>query len=144
VQAGGITVGTGAPVGKTQATSGDQGRHQDPGFGRDYYEVLSSAKIVLNESIDMPRADRGNMRCFAALGSNSLLLTDEGNYPDGMSNGSTMITYDPPEAAAGQIRILLKYREQLTSIARAGHKMMSTRYSKEVQWRRFEALVASI
>jgi Glycosyl transferases group 1 len=92
----------------------------------------------------MPSADRGNKRCFEALGSNSLRLSDEGNYPDGMSNGSTMITYDPPEAAAGQIRILLKYREQLTSIARAGHKMMSTRYSKEVQWRRFEALVASI
>jgi hypothetical protein len=29
-------------------------------------------------------------------------------------------------------------------IARVGHEMVSTRYSKEVQWKRFEALAASI
>jgi hypothetical protein len=29
-------------------------------------------------------------------------------------------------------------------IARAGHEMVSTRYSKEVQWKRFEELVSSI
>src|SRR5207245_816326 len=58
----------------------------DPIFGRDYYEVLSSAKIVLNGSIDMPSSDRGNMRCFEALGSGSLLLSDHGNYPQGMNN----------------------------------------------------------
>jgi hypothetical protein len=60
---------------------------RDPIFGRDYYEVLSSAKIVLNGSIDMPGANRGSVRCFEALGSGSLLLTDEGNYPEGISNG---------------------------------------------------------
>jgi hypothetical protein len=88
MQAGGITVRTGAAVGKTQKASGDQSAiravTRDPIFGRDYYEVLSSAKIVLNGSIDMPSADRGNMRCFEALGSGSLLLTDEGNYPEGI------------------------------------------------------------
>src|SRR5262249_18368455 len=45
---------------------------RDPIFGLDYYQVLSSAKIVLNGSIDMPSADRGNMRCFEALGGASL------------------------------------------------------------------------
>lgn len=29
-------------------------------------------------------------------------------------------------------------------MARAGHEMVSTRYSEEVQWKRFEALVAPI
>jgi glycosyltransferase involved in cell wall biosynthesis len=115
-----------------------------PIFGRDYYEVLSSAKIVLNGSIDMPSADRGNMRCFEALGSGSLLLTDEGNYPDGMSDGRTMVTYRSAEHAVRQVKTLLENPEQLTGIARAGHDMVSTRYSKEVQWKRFEALVASI
>jgi hypothetical protein len=117
---------------------------RDPIFGRDCYEVLSSAKIVLNRSIDMPSADRGNMRSFEALGGGSLLLTDEGNYPEGISNGRTMVTYDSPEDAARQIRMLLNNPEQLSGIARAGHEMVSIRYSKEVQWKRFEALVASI
>ncbi len=115
-----------------------------PIFGRDYYEALSSAKIVLNGSIDMPSADRGNMRCFEALGGGSLLLTDEGNYPDGMSDGRTMVTYRSAEDAVSQIRMLLADPERLSGIARAGHDMISTRYSKEVQWQRFEALVASI
>jgi Glycosyl transferases group 1 len=116
----------------------------EPIFGRDYYQVLSSAKIVLNGSIDMPSADRGNMRCFEALGSGSLLLSDEGNYPEGMEDGRTMVTYGSPEQAVAKIKMLLESPEPRSSIARAGHEMLSTRYSKEVQWKRFEALVASI
>jgi hypothetical protein len=57
---------------------------KEPRFGRDYYELLSAAKIVLNGAIDMAGADRGNMRCFEALGAGSLLLSDEGSDPDGM------------------------------------------------------------
>jgi hypothetical protein len=34
--------------------------------------------------------------------------------------------------------------EKRLNVARAGHEMVSTRYSKEAQWNRFEALVASI
>jgi spore maturation protein CgeB len=99
---------------------------------------------VLNGSIDMPSADRGNMRCFEALGAASLLLTDEGNYPEGMSDGSTMVTYHSPEQAVSQIKALLADPAHLSDIAQAGHQMLSTRYSKETQWQRFEALVASI
>ncbi len=117
---------------------------RDPVFGLDYYEVLSSAKIVLNGSIDMPSADRGNMRCFEALGSRSLLLTDEGNYPDGMTAGQTMMTYASPDDAIRQIEALLENPARLSGIASAGHEMISSRYSKQVQWKRFEELVASI
>lgn len=117
---------------------------RDPIFGRDYYAVLSSAKIVLNGSIDMPSTDRGNMRCFEALGSASLLLTDEGSYPEGMSDGSTMVTYRSAEHAVSQIKALLEDPVRMSTIARAGHRMLSTRYSKEAQWKLFETLVASI
>jgi hypothetical protein len=34
--------------------------------------------------------------------------------------------------------------EKRLNVARAGHEMVSTRYSKEAQWNRFEAHVASI
>jgi Glycosyl transferases group 1 len=115
-----------------------------PIFGRDYYAVLSSAKIVLNGHIDMPSADRGNMRCFEALGSASVLLTDEGNYPVGMNDGSTMMTYRSAEHAVEQIKTLLEEPLRISAIARAGHQMLLTRYSKEAQWKLFESLVASI
>jgi glycosyltransferase involved in cell wall biosynthesis len=117
---------------------------REPVFGRDYYEVLSSAKIVLNGAIDMAGADRGNMRCFEALGSGALLLSDQGIYPEGMTDGETIVTYGSAEQAVQQIRTLLSAAGERTRIAQAGHEMISTRYSKEVQWKRFEALVASI
>ncbi|MGA7808752.1 glycosyltransferase family protein [Bradyrhizobium sp.] len=117
---------------------------RQPVFGRDYYEVLSAAKIVLNGAIDMAGADRGNMRCFEALGSGALLLSDQGNYPEGMVNGETITTYATPQQAVEQIRSHLAAAGERTTIAQAGHDMISSRYSKEVQWRRFESLVASI
>ena len=117
---------------------------REPVFGRDYYEVLSAAKIVLNGAIDMAGADRGNMRCFEALGSGALLLSDRGIYPEGMTDGETIATYGSPEQAVAQIRTFLSASGDRTRIAQAGHEMISTRYSKEVQWKRFEALVASI
>jgi hypothetical protein len=43
-----------------------------------------------------------------------------------------------------QIRALLEDSEKRLGVARAGHKMVSKLYSKEAQWKRFEALVASI
>jgi glycosyltransferase involved in cell wall biosynthesis len=113
-------------------------------FGREYYEVLANAKIVLNGAIDMAGPDRGNMRCFEALGAGALLLSDAGNYPDGMADGQTIVTYDSPGQAVAKIRALLEHPQERLDIARAGHEMISTRYSKEMQWKRFEALVASI
>ena len=115
-----------------------------PVFGLDYYEVLSAAKIVLNGAIDMAGADRGNMRCFEALGGESLLLSDEGNYPEGMKDGQTIATYNSPEQAVDRIKALLADSETRLGIARAGHEMVSNRYSKQAQWKCFEALVASI
>jgi glycosyltransferase involved in cell wall biosynthesis len=117
---------------------------REPRFGRDYYELLSAAKIVLNGSIDMAGADRGNMRCFEALGCQALLLSDEGNYPEGMQDGQTMATYSSPEQAVQQVKALLEEPEKRLSRARAGHEMVSACYSKEIQWKRFEALIASI
>jgi Glycosyl transferases group 1 len=115
-----------------------------PIFGRDYYEALATAKIVLNGAIDMAGSDRGNMRCFEALGGGSLLLSDEGNYPDGMANGETIATYHSAQDVVRQLERYLEGGAERSRIARAGHEMISTRYSKQVQWKRFEALVASI
>jgi spore maturation protein CgeB len=98
----------------------------------------------LNGAIDMAGPDRGNMRCFEALGSGSLLLSDEGNYPEGMTDGQTIVTYNSSQQAVNRIKTFLEDSEKRLSLARAGHEMVSTRYSKEVQWKHFETLVGSI
>ena len=111
-----------------------------PAFGVELYRALSQAKIVLNGAIDMSGNERGNMRCFEGMGCGALLLSDDGKYPDGMVPGSTLITYGSPVDAIAQVRRLLVDVDQREAIAREGHKMVSTRYSKEVQWLRFQEL----
>jgi len=113
-----------------------------PAFGRDLYSNLSKSKIVLNGAIDMAGNDRGNMRCFEALGSGALLISDEGNYPKGFVEGETMITYKSKEDVVGKIFDIINNDSQRASIARRGHKMVSTFYSKERQWERFLNLIA--
>ena len=92
----------------------------------------------------MAGSDRGNMRCFEALGGGALLLSDQGNYPDGMQDGQTMATYGSPEQAVSRVRELLGEPERRLGLARAGQEMVSTRYVKEVQRKRLEALVAQM
>jgi hypothetical protein len=132
------------PLGKHRRPAAIRAISRNPIFGRDYYAALSAAKIVLNGAIDMSGPDRGNMRCFEALGGGALLLTDEGNYPQGMTDGQTMATYASPKHAVGQIRALLGDPARRLTIARAGHDMVEARYSKENQWKQFQSLVGSI
>jgi len=112
-----------------------------PVFGLDLYRALSQAKIVLNGAVDMARDERGNMRCFEAMGCGSLLLSDQGKYPDGMVPGRTLSTYESPTDAVTQVQRLLADVNQREAIAREGHKMVSTQYSKEIQWLRFQELL---
>ena len=63
-------------------------------FGQQLYELIGSSKIVLNGAIDMAGMDRGNMRCFEAMGCGALLVSDAGKYPEGMDQGETISTYE--------------------------------------------------
>ncbi len=132
------------PLGKHRRPPAIRAIAKGPTFGRDYYEALSAAKIVLNGAIDMAGNDRGNMRCFEALGGGALLVSDEGNYPEGMAESQTIVTYNSAKDAVRQIERHLEDATERLRIAHAGHEMISTCYSRDVQWKRFEALVASI
>ena len=115
-----------------------------PVFGRDLYTVLSRAKIVVNAAIDMAGEDRGNIRCFEAMGTGGLLLSDAGRYPEGMADGQTIVTYADSDDLLQKARRLLTAPDQIQEIARRGHETFSRIYSKEAQWTSFERLVASL
>ena len=114
---------------------------QPPAFGRALYTLMSHAKIVLNAAVDMAGDDRGNMRCWEALGAGALLVSDEGNYPEGMRNGETIVTYRTPGDAVDRIAHYLERPDEARSIASAGHAMIRERYSKRNQWLAFQKLV---
>lgn len=111
-------------------------------YGRDYYALLSRAKIVLNGAGDIGGDDRGNMRCWEALGARALMVSDVGNYPEGFIDGETMRTYRTPEEAVAVIEEALANPAERRRIADAGYAMVTTRYSKSRQWQDFQKLVA--
>lgn len=115
----------------------------EPVFGRDLYQLLSRAKIVLNGAVDMAGDDRGNMRCFEAMGARCLLLSDAGRYPQGMEPGKTLVTYDDADAAARQLSSLVAQHDATARMASAGHALMHERYSKARQWSAFVELAGA-
>ena len=140
----------------TQIAEGPLGRflplrkHRRPGaiaqiakppiFGRQLYELIGQSKIVLNGAIDMAGRDRGNMRCFEAMGCGALLLSDAGNYPEGMDEGETMLAYDSGEHCLDQIREALADWGKAKKIADNGRRRIGDLYSKERQWVLFKAI----
>jgi len=127
---------------------GDHRRPQDirsvtaePVFGRDLYAAISRARIVLNGAVDMAGNDRGNMRCFEAMGCGALMVSDRGIYPEGMVDGQSMLTYADPREAANVISQVLADPTRLAELAAVGLVSMRQHYSKQKQWLAFEKLV---
>ena len=130
------------PTGRHRRPAAIRAMAMAPVFGLDLYDALSKAKIVLNGAIDMAGPDRGNMRCFEAMGCGGVLLSDEGNYPQGMVPGTNLLTWHDPADATHRIRELLADDARRTVMARAGHEMISQSYSKQRQWQRFLQLAS--
>ncbi len=117
---------------------------RSPVFGRQLYELIGKSKIVLNGAIDMAGPDRGNMRCFEAIGCGALLVSDEGNYPEGLRNEETMLTYSNSESCVRQIERCVNDWTNVQGIAGDGRRLIDEIYSKERQWLAFQAIVARL
>jgi hypothetical protein len=113
-------------------------------FGRQVYEMIGKSKIVLNGAIDMAGRDRGNMRCFEAMGCGALLLSDAGNYPEGMVADKTIMTYETSGHCLEQIQRCLSDWKGGQTIADNGRKLARDLYSKERQWSLFKTILASL
>jgi hypothetical protein len=115
-----------------------------PIFGRQLYELIGKSKIVLNGTIDMAGQDRGNMRCFEAIGCGALLVSDAGNYPEGMVADETIVTYETGADCLDQIRRCSADWPAAKQIADNGRRQISNLYSKERQWTSFKMIVGSL
>jgi spore maturation protein CgeB len=113
-------------------------------FGLNLYKTLSSAKIVLNGAIDMAGDDRGNMRCFEAMGCGALLVSDTGRYPEGMSSNVTMATYKTSQDLIPLLSKLLDDYDISKKMARKGYHVIREQHNKQQQWCRFTEIVGAI
>lgn len=112
-----------------------------PVFGRDLYKLFGSAKIVFNGAIDMAGSDRGNMRCFEAMGCGALLVSDVGSYPEGMDPRETIEVYKSGDDCIARIDHCLHKWSDAKGKAEKGRRTVKDLYSKERQWALFGALV---
>jgi len=131
------------PLRKYRRPNGIMKIANPPVFGRQLYELIGKSKIVLNGAIDAAGEDRGNMRCFEAMGCGALLLSDAGNYPKGMTAGVTVETYDSADQAVELVSERLDDGSSAELAAR-GRSQISEIYSKSSQWAQFVDLVARV
>jgi Glycosyl transferases group 1 len=117
---------------------------KSPAFGRQLYDLLGKSKIVLNGAIDMAGRDRGNMRCFEAMGCGALLISDAGNYPEGMVADETIVTYESGRNCLDQMRQCFADWTAAKEMADNGRSRISGLYTKERQWVLFERIVARL
>jgi hypothetical protein len=112
-----------------------------PVFGLDLYSIISKAKLVLNGAIDMAGSDRGNMRCFETMGCGAALVSDAGNYPEGMQDGVNLVTYSSKHDVNDKILDLLNSLDLRQKISQNGLELMRERYNKLQQWEHFQSLI---
>jgi glycosyltransferase involved in cell wall biosynthesis len=112
-----------------------------PVFGLDLYSIISKAKLVLNGAIDMAGSDRGNMRCFETMGCGAALVSDAGNYPEGMQDGVNLVTYSSKHDVNDKILDLLNSLDLRQKISQNGLELMRERYNKLQQWDHFQSLI---
>jgi Glycosyl transferases group 1 len=130
-----------APIGKYRRPGDIRSVSREPVYGRDLYSLISKSKVVLNGAIDVSGEDRGNMRCFEAMGCSALLLSDAGAYPDGMRDGETLLAYSSPSQAKELAQRVVNDWSGYAEMAGQANRMIRTLYSKEQQWNEFCRLV---
>jgi hypothetical protein len=133
-----------APTAKYRRPRNIRAVSHEPMFGRDMYSLISRSKIVLNGAGDAEGADRGNMRCFEAMGCSALLLSDAGLYPAGMKDGETLLAYSSPSEASKMAEKAVSDWGSYAEMAKRANRMTRSLYSKQHQWDHFKRLVDKI
>jgi len=113
-----------------------------PIYGQALYGLLRTAKVVFNAHGEIAGDERGNMRCFEAMGCGSLLVTDKGKYPDGFVAHENYVDYANADEAITTINDMLIQECKRLRIAKAGINLMCQKYNKVVQWADFQELAA--
>lgn len=112
-----------------------------PVFGLSLYELLGRSKIVANMGIDFSGDEKGNMRCWESLGAQATLLTDAGNYPQGMVHEETIISYKNLDEFTGRISELIRNPAKREMIASKGAETIERLYNRDTQLKRFQELL---
>jgi glycosyltransferase involved in cell wall biosynthesis len=134
-------IGRMMPLGRYRRPTSIRRLAQPPVFGRELYSALSKSKIVINAAVDMAGEERGNMRCWEAMGLACVLVSDAGRYPQGIVAGDSFLSYATPDEMSSTILHTLRHWDERRDIAHRGRDVVRSMYSKAKQLEAFESLV---
>jgi hypothetical protein len=134
-------IGLLAPLGRYRRPKPIRRLSRPPVFGRDLYSALGKSKIVINGAIDMAGEERGNMRCWEAMGLGCLMISDSGTYPPGMIADESFLTYRSEEEVPQLVLRTLANWGDARQVVQHGHAVVSREYSKQKQMQAFELLI---
>jgi hypothetical protein len=110
-------------------------------YGNNLYSKIQNSKVVLNMGADFSISDRGNLRSFEALNCGALLLTDDGNYPDGFVHNETMLIYKNLNDLSRILNSIFCDLDAYEHLRQNGNKMMARMYGSEDNFKKFMNLI---
>lgn len=115
-----------------------------PLYGDDLYRAVAQSRIVVNAYTNDNRDYKSNMRLFEAIGLGAFLISEEGAYPDGFEPGVDFYTYRTANELIEQIERVLSDWPTHAQIAVRTREKIKGLYTKERQWRDFQAFVGTL
>jgi spore maturation protein CgeB len=85
-----------------------------------------------------------NMRNFESLGCGAHLISDEGIYPEGLIADKDFSIYTSMDDFKMKARYFLDNINESRDIAKRGHKTVTEKFSKDIQWDRFKEIVSDL
>lgn len=107
---------------------------QAPVYAGELYETIKNTKIVINKCTDHNSSFKSNMRIFEAIGNGALLISEEGNYPEGLTPGKDFLTYKSTDELYHIIERVLSDWEKWANFAQKAKKRVLNNFTKEKQW----------
>jgi hypothetical protein len=115
-----------------------------PLYGKELYTTISKSKVIVNAYTNDNMDFKSNMRVFEAIGHGAFLISERGNYPEGLEPDIDFYTYEGFDELKEKIEfVLLNWDEHQKKALNAAEKIRFI-FSKENQWKRFQEIVAEL
>lgn len=110
---------------------------REPLYGSTLYEKVANSKYTVNAYGNFNTYFKSNMRLFEAIGCGSILLSENGPYPDGFVEGENYIGYDTVDQLIKRLPELQANYPHLRKEMEPHMDRVRKQYSKHNQWLRF-------
>lgn len=105
-----------------------------PVYGSELYENIQNSKIVINKCTDNNASFKSNMRVFETIGNGALLLTEKGDYPEGIKSGEDFLSYSSTKELLRLIDTVLSDWGKWSVFAEHAKNRISSQFNKNKQW----------